>query len=107
MIKISSLILLVIFLAGCLDLQVSPTQQIKVPDRYPDYSDAIPPKTEIAKIASSDLDSLKPAVKEAVITTVNNLKAEASALRAVLDSYQKYAKMKNEEFDAYMKQDTK
>ena len=87
---------------GCMDLKMEPTQYIKVPDRYPNYSRDIPPKALVAKISEEDLAPLKPEVRQAVLDTVNNLKAEAMMLRSIVDTYQAYAAERNLEFDAYL-----
>lgn len=95
--KIHTLLIItsVIFLSGCGE------RFVRIHDRYPIYN--IPPKAKIEIVTSQDLSALKNETKTKIVKTVKELKKEAAALRAILKSYNDYAKDKNDEYDAIIK----
>ena len=56
-------------------------------------------KTVLPKISSEKLGPLDEKTKEQVIKSVKDLKSEAAQLRALIESYNSYAKRKNVEYD--------
>lgn len=73
------------------------SRYVHIHDRYPIYD--TPEKTTIPQISGKKLLMLDKETREQVITVVRDLKSEAAQLRALLDSYNTYAKRKNAEYD--------
>lgn len=70
---------------------------VHIHDRYPVYS--VPEKTNLPQISNEKLSSLDDETKNQIVTAVKDLKSEAAQLRAILDSYNDFAKQKNAEYD--------
>lgn len=91
---VCTLLLITSTLIGC-------KRYVHIHDRYPQYD--APPKAEIHQISSDDIKCLDPVVREKIVNSVQNLKVEASQLRAILNSYNDYAQRKNAEYDDIFK----
>jgi hypothetical protein len=65
----------------------------------------MPEKSTLPKLSNEQLSNLDDETKEKLIKAVKDLKIEAAQLRALLDSYNDYAKRKNAEYDQLFKKD--
>lgn len=74
---------------------------VHIPSRHPVYE--LPPKAAVAKVTAAELEPLSTETKMKVVTTVTQLKSEAAQLRALLESYNAYAKKQNDEYDERFK----
>lgn len=74
---------------------------VYIHDRYPIYD--LPPKSHIHVITAEEFKNLDPETKKKIIETVKNLKVESAQLRAILESYNEYAKNINDEYDELIK----
>ena len=94
--KIKCVLVLVILACsiGC-------NRYVHIHDRYPVYK--TPEKTTLPKLTSEKLAPLDDTTEKQVIKAVKDLKSEAAQLRALLDSYNDYAKRKNAEYDQLFK----
>jgi len=88
------MILVLVCFVGC-------NRYVHIHDRYPIYK--TPEKTILPKLTSEKLAPLDDTTKKQVIKAVKDLKSEAAQLRALLDSYDNYAKRKNSEYDQLFK----
>lgn len=87
----ASFVLVLFCSSGCF------SRFVYVHDRYPVYD--IPEKAEIEVVSADDLAPLAPDVREKVVSTVKELKAESAALRVIIEEYDAYARRKNKEYD--------
>ena len=85
--KLILISLLALFSTGCF------ARYVHIHDRYPIYTEL--PERSVLPIVSE----INEENKELIIKAVKDLKIEAAQLRAILDSYNNYAKRKNDEYD--------
>lgn len=96
--KISLILLVILVLSsGCNPFK----RYVYVHDRYPVYD--VPERTELPKISANQLECLDEEVRKSIIESVKNLKSDQEKLRAILKSYNEYAKRKNSEYDKIFK----
>ena len=73
------------------------SRYVHIPSRHPVYD--LPEKAVVAKVTAAELEPLTTETKMKVVSTVTGLKSEAAQLRALLESYNTYAKKQNDEYD--------
>lgn len=94
---LAAILLIIATCSGCGPF----TRYVHIHDRYPVYK--TPEKTVLPKLSSEKLAPLDEETREQVTKAVKDLKSEAAQLRALLDSYNDYAKRKNAEYDQLFK----
>jgi len=90
------LLIISLFLVTCVGCNPF-SNYIHIHDRYPAYD--VPEKTVLPKISNDKLENLDEDTKQQILKAIKDLKIEAAQLRAILDSYNDYAKRKNVEYD--------
>lgn len=99
------LLILSLFLIACAGCNNPFNTYVHIHDRYPVYEKNMPAKTVLPKISKTKLESLDTETQKQIIDSVTGLKSEAAQLRALLDSYNEYAKRKNAEYDQLFHKD--
>lgn len=98
---ISVIVLTVLLVAapGCV-------RYIKIPERYPMYTlldkEELQAEREKLIVTKAELEPLTAETREKVLKIVASYKSEAAYMRTLLEKYNAYAEVKNDDFNRYM-----